>query len=367
MGLEADAPATSLDQPQERAWVKILGAVQGVGFRPFVYRLATELGLAGWVINDSRGVLVEVEGSRAQLERFLTSLATQKPPRAIVQDLEVGWLDPVGYQGFKIRHSDHEGAKTVLVLPDVATCADCLAEVMQPTDRRFRYPFTNCTNCGPRFSIIQALPYDRPNTTMRRFVMCPDCQAEYDSPLDRRFHAQPNACPLCGPRLTALRRVERAEVGTAADSPWPGNPAYHVLNSGHAALQEAAMALLRGQIVAVKGLGGFHLMVDANNAPAIDRLRERKPRRDKPFAVMVADLTQARQLVLLTSQAEDLLASPEAPILLLPRRPDAPVADNVAPGNPSLGIMLPYTPLHHLLLQATGRPVACSSRWWSGV
>ena len=185
--------------------------MQGVGFRPFVYRLAADLGLHGWVINDTEGVFIEVEGAEATLARFLDRLPAETPPRAIVQSLSSTWLPPVGYAQFEIRHSDSSGAKTALILPDVATCPDCLAELLDPNDRRHRYPFTNCTNCGPRFSIIEALPYDRPNTTMRRFTMCPACQAEYDSPLDRRFHAQPNACPVCGPRLTLFGRKTKDE------------------------------------------------------------------------------------------------------------------------------------------------------------
>ncbi|MCB0233651.1 MAG: carbamoyltransferase HypF, partial [Anaerolineae bacterium] len=217
---------------------------------------------------------------------------------------------------------------------------DCLAEVLDPTDRRHGYPFTNCTNCGPRFSIIQALPYDRPNTTMRRFVMCPACQAEYDDPRDRRFHAQPNACPVCGPRLGVLG-VGRGAWGLVAGETDP--------------IRAAADALLAGQIVAVKGLGGFHLMVDAGNKAAIERLRERKPRRDKPFALIVRDLDAARRLCVVSAEAEALLTAAEAPIVLLPRRDDAPVADAVAPGNSTLGVMLPYTPLHHLLLREVAR------------
>ncbi|HSM23055.1 MAG TPA: carbamoyltransferase HypF, partial [Rubrivivax sp.] len=233
----------------------------------------------------------------------------------------------------------------MLVLPDIATCPDCLREVFDPTDRRHRYPFTNCTNCGPRFSIIQALPYDRPNTTMRGFVMCPACQAEYDSPLDRRFHAQPNACPVCGPRLAVIGEQlsangEQSDTETDHRSPITDH------------LQTAANALRAGQIVAVKGLGGFHLMVDAGNAEAVARLRQRKQRYEKPLALMVKDLAAARRLVEIDEQAAALLASAEAPIVLLPRRANAPVAANVAPGNPTLGVMLAYTPLHHLLLDA---------------
>ncbi len=326
-----------------RLKVEIQGAVQGVGFRPFVYRLATGLGLNGWVINDTRGVFIEVEGPKADLERFLARLPTEVPPRAIVQMVDSAWLPPLGYEGFEIRHSDEGGAKTVLVLPDIATCDDCLAELFDPADRRYRYPFINCTNCGPRFSIIQALPYDRPNTTMRRFALCDDCRAEYENPLDRRFHAQPNACPVCGPRLAL----------------W--TPQGETLALEDEALRQAARALRAGQILALKGLGGFHLMVDARDEAAIERLRGRKPRRDKPFALMARDLAQVRGMCHLPPGAEAHLTSPEAPILLLPRRPEAAVAANAAPGNPYLGVMLPYTPLHHLLLRELDRPVIATS------
>lgn len=345
-----------------RLRVEIQGAVQGVGFRPYVYRLATELGLAGWVLNDSRGVFIEVEGPASRLERFLERLPREIPPRARIHALHADWLDPVGYPGFEIRHSEGEGEKTALVLPDIATCPRCLAEVMDPGDRRYRYPFTNCTDCGPRFTILEALPYDRPNTTMRRFPMCPACRAEYENPLDRRFHAQPNACPQCGPTLAFYARTFTLE-GNGEDHPDfpPRMGEYERTAMGEAALQEAVRALRAGQIVAVKGLGGFHLMVDARNEEAIARLRARKPRRDKPFALMARDLDQIRSLCELPPEAEALLAGPEAPIVLLPRRASAPVAPNVAPDNPYLGVMLPYTPLHHLLLQELDFPVVATS------
>ncbi|GBD08465.1 Carbamoyltransferase HypF [Candidatus Thermoflexus japonica] len=345
-----------------RVRVEIQGAVQGVGFRPYVYRLAAELGLAGWVLNDSRGVFIEAEGPVFRLERFLERLPRETPPRARVLSIQVDWLDPAGYSGFEIRHSEREGEKTALVLPDIATCARCLAEILDPGDRRYRYPFTNCTDCGPRFTIVEALPYDRPNTTMRRFRMCPACQAEYENPLDRRFHAQPNACPRCGPTLAFYARTSVPE-GEAEDHPdFPRRLGEYARTAmGEHALQEAARALRAGQIVAVKGLGGFHLMVDARNAEAIARLRARKPRRDKPFALMAKDLTQIHILCYVSPEAEALLAGPEAPIVLLPRRAGAPVAPNVAPDNPYLGVMLPYTPLHHLLLRELDFPVVATS------
>jgi len=339
-----------------RLRIEIHGAVQGVGFRPFVYRLATELGLTGWVINDTQGVFIEVEGPAPAVRRFSERLPAEVPPRAIVQTITSAWLEPAGFTRFEIRHSDNSGAKTVLVLPDIATCPDCLAEVCDPADRRHRYPFTNCTNCGPRFTIIEALPYDRPNTTMRRFALCPDCQTEYADPLDRRFHAQPNACPACGPRLAFHECGMDPLTAAAFDDE---------------ALRRAAEALRGGRIVAVKGLGGFHLMVDARDDGAIRRLRESKPRRAKPFALMARDLDQIRQFCEVPVEAEALLTSAEAPIVLLRKlanqdvtlSPCHPVtvSPSVAPGNPNLGVMLPYTPLHHLLLRELDFPVVATS------
>lgn len=357
---------------EQRLRVEIHGAVQGVGFRPYVYRLAVAMGLRGWVINDTQGVFIEVEGNRSTLEDFLARLSADKPPRARIDSLDAVWLAPVGYGDFEIRHSQEQGVKTVLVLPDIATCADCLAEVADPADRRYRYPFTNCTNCGPRFTIIQALPYDRPHTTMAHFAMCPQCRAEYENPLDRRFHAQPIACPACGPQLAlygapagaVFRDVSGGRPGTTAreSGRWPRSAGgWHLMAEGEGALRSAADALKAGAIVAVKGLGGFHLMVDAGNPQAVARLRERKPRRDKPFALMARDLDQARTLCRVSPQAAEALTGPEAPILLLPRRAGAPVADNVAPDSPNLGVMLPYTPLHHLLLQELDFPVVATS------
>ncbi len=344
---------------RRRLRLSLQGAVQGVGFRPFVYRLATELELSGWVVNDTTGVFIEVEGPACVLEQFLTRLPAELPPRAFVHSLETEWLEPAGYDRFEIRHSHNLGAKTALVLPDLATCPDCLAEVLTPTDRRFRYPFTNCTNCGPRFSIIRALPYDRPHTTMAGFTMCPDCRREYDDPRDRRFHAQPNACPVCGPRLWFGERQGGDGQGVA-------DGAFVPRAAGEKALQATVDALRRGLIVAVKGLGGFHLMVDATNEEAVARLRARKRRGDKPFALMVRDLAMAHRLCQVSSTAAALLGAVEAPIVLLPRSPEptdapVPVAEAVAPGNPNLGIMLPYTPLHHLLLRDFDRPVVATS------
>jgi hydrogenase maturation protein HypF len=294
------------------------------------------------VINDTRGVRIEAEGRPPRLHRFLDRLPVEKPAASEIHSLRTDWLAPVGYERFEIRHSDPDGPRSVVVLPDRATCPACLAEVLDPNDRRYRYPFTNCTDCGPRFTIIESLPYDRPSTTMRGFRMCPHCAREYHEPGDRRFHAQPNACPECGPRLALWDRT--------------GTP----LSGGHEALRRAATDLRRGAIVAVKGLGGFHLMCDAADRGAVERLRRGKPRRDKPLALMVADLAQARALCD-TAGAEELLASAEAPIVLLPRRSDAAVADNVAPHAHTLGLMLPCTPLHHLLLAECARPLVATS------
>ena len=335
-----------------RLRMAVRGAVQGVGFRPFVFRLATELKLAGWVLNSPQGVFLEVEGARAELEQFLLRLETEKPPRSFIQSLEASWLDPEGLTGFKIRPSETGGEKVTLVLPDIATCPDCLREIFDPHNRRHRYPFTNCTNCGPRFSIIEALPYDRANTSMKQFVMCSQCQTEYDDPLDRRFHAQPNACQVCGPRLELWDEAGRS------------------LSAHDAALQAAAAALGEGRIVAVKGLGGFHLMVAAHDDAAVRRLRERKRREEKPLALMAPSLDWIKQTCLVSELEERLLRSSEAPIVLLrhqassiqhPASAIAPPAPSVAPGNPHLGVMLPYTPLHHLLLAELDFAVVATS------
>ena len=327
----------------KRLRLEIKGAVQGVGFRPFVYRLARELSLHGWVVNDSRGVRIEVEGRGGDVERFQTRLPREVPPRAVVHSIEHSWRSPRGDRDFRIEKSDAGGAKIAFVLPDIATCDDCLAEVLDAGDRRHLYPFTNCTNCGPRYTIIQALPYDRPSTTMKRFVMCSDCQREYEDPLDRRFHAQPNACPRCGPRLEL-----RDDSGT-------------VLAEESEALRQAAAAVRAGRVLALKGLGGFLLLVDAADEAAVARLRRRKRRYQKPLALMVPDLATAHRLCMVDPDDEKFLASPEAPIVLLERRPDAGIAAGVAPDLPELGLMLPYTPLHHLLLRELGMPVVATS------
>ena len=260
-----------------RLAVAIRGAVQGVGFRPFVYKLAADMQVNGWVSNTSQGVFIEVEETKEVLDRFLLRLQKEIPSRAFIQSLEFLFLDPIGFKKFEIRESDAGGAKTTIILPDIATCPDCLKEIFDPSNRRHLYPFTNCTNCGPRFSIIEAIPYDRPNTSMKKFEMCPECRTEYENPLDRRFHAQPNACPACGPQL---------QLWDAGGKKLAGQ---------HDAPVQAASAIEAGKIVAVKGIGGFHLMVDARNDEAVNRLRERKHREEKPFALMFPSMEAVKQ------------------------------------------------------------------------
>jgi hydrogenase maturation protein HypF len=336
--------------PHLRVRVALRGAVQGVGFRPFVHRLATDLHLPGWVNNSPQGVFIEVEGERPTLNLFLQRLQSDKPPLSFIQSTEITWLDALGQRTFEILASDTSGQIIALVLPDIATCPDCLRELFDPQNRRYRYPFTNCTHCGPRFTIIESLPYDRANTTMKRFTMCPACQAEYDHPQDRRFHAQPNACPVCGPQLA---------YWTADDQ----NDSQRPSPSRQEALLATAAAIRAGKIVAVKGIGGFHLMVDARNEAAVQRLRERKHREEKPFALLFPSLESAGQTCEISPLEARLLASPESPIVLLRKltHHPQPLANGVAPGNPNLGIMLPSNPLHHLLMAELGLPVVATS------
>lgn len=327
----------------ERRRIRVRGTVQGVGFRPFVYREAVALGLTGFVLNDSAGVLIEVEGPAADVDELCRRVAGRPPPLARVTAVETVAVPAGGGAGFAIVASPAAGRPAVAVSVDTAACAACLAEVDDPADRRHRYPFTNCTDCGPRYTITVSVPYDRPATTMAGFEMCAACRREYDDPADRRFHAQPNACPACGPRLAWL-----APDGTA-------------LADGDAALDAAAGALRGGAVVAVKGVGGYHLAVDATDDRAVAELRRRKARDDKPFAVMVADLAAARDLVDLDPESEAALASTRRPIVVAPRRPGAAVAAGVAPGLPEVGVFLPYSPLHHLLLRGVGRPIVLTS------
>jgi hydrogenase maturation protein HypF len=320
--------------PRRRARVRVFGTVQGVGFRPYVYRLAGEFDLSGFVLNDSCGVVLEVEGADAAVASFLASLALDAPRLAAVERLEVTERELTGARGFEIRDSDRAGVAEAQVTPDSATCEQCLAEVFDPSDRRHRYPFTNCTNCGPRFTIIREVPYDRPATTMAAFEMCDLCQAEYDDPSDRRFHAQPNACPVCGPQVALL---DRDGVG--------------VSDAGAVDLIDAAaLALRSGAIVAVKGIGGFHLACRADDEDAVAALRARKHREDRPLALMTGSPEAAGRLVELGELERELLCSPARPIVLAGRVPGAAVAPSVAPRSRELGVMLPYSPLHHLLL-----------------
>lgn len=328
---------------QTRIRITVQGAVQGVGFRPFVYRLATELGLAGWVSNSMQGVVIEAEGPKNHLDSFLVRIGSAHPRNASIYSMESSFLDPVGYRTFEIRSSQDDGPKGTLILPDIATCTDCLSEIFDPADRRYRYPFTNCTNCGPRFTIVESIPYDRAHTSMREFTMCTACRCEYENPMDRRFHAQPNACPDCGPQVEL----------------W--NPLGKVLATHDQAILLAAQILKSGKIVAVKGLGGFQLMTHASQEVAVQRLRRRKHREEKPFALMAPSLEWAHRLCAIAPLEERLLFAPESPIVLLPRRNPAEVAEAVAPRNPYLGIMLPYTPLHHLLMREMDRPVVATS------
>jgi len=326
------------------------GVVQGVGFRPFVYGLAQRYFLSGWVLNNSGGVVIEVEGSQDRLSAFLCALKDEAPPLAHVESVTATPVAPRHEPGFEIRASESIPGTYQLVSPDVATCADCLREVLDPSDRRYRYPFTNCTNCGPRFTIITSLPYDRPSTTMRRFRMCPDCQREYEDPTDRRFHAQPNACPVCGPRLELI-------PGTADPPEGNGIPAA----SAGDALARVAEMLRGGAIVAIKGLGGFQLACDATNARAVAALRKRKHRPHKAFALMMASMDDVRHYCHVSDAEEALLTSPQSPIVLLRRRTESDIAEDVAPRNLYLGVMLPYTPLHHVLLRDAGRPLVMTS------
>ena len=351
-----------------RTAIRVEGIVQGVGFRPFVYTLATGLGLAGHVGNDTDGVFVEVEGAPAAISEFLVLLERDAPPLARIERITTARVPPSGSASFAIAASGSAGPRRTLVSADTAPCADCLRELADPADRRYRYPFINCTNCGPRFTIVRGVPYDRPLTTMAKFAMCERCAAEYHHPADRRFHAQPTCCPACGPRLALLDQagnplgVDQARNPLRVDQ--AGNP-LPVDQAGDPLPAEplaGAVDLLRqGRVLAVKGLGGYHLAVDAGCETAVAALRARKHREDKPFAVLAADLAAARLLAEVDEAAADLLTSASRPIVLLPRRGGAAVAQATAPGNRQLGIMLPYTPLHHLLIGALSRPMVLTS------
>lgn len=321
-------PASSL---LARRRLRVTGVVQGVGFRPFVYGLARTYTLAGWVSNNSAGVLIEIEGPPTALENFQTDLTAKKPPLAHIEAVSVEVIEPSGAVDFHIIESSAQPAANTLISPDIALCADCQRELFDPADRRYLYPFINCTNCGPRFTIIQDIPYDRPKTTMAAFAMCPACQAEYDDPLNRRFHAQPNACPECGPRLWLETKTGRTFTA--------------------AALEQTQHLLALGQIVAIKGIGGFHLACSAASDAALQLLRERKGRVDKPFAIMAANLEAVCEFAEVSTTEAELLTSKERPIVLLQRKQETALSQFLAPGNPYIGVMLPYSPLHHLLLK----------------
>ncbi|EST38095.1 hypothetical protein N566_09320, partial [Streptomycetaceae bacterium MP113-05] len=354
--VSTDAPLHAVVEPADpapdprRCRVTVRGVVQGVGFRPFVHALATELGLHGHVANTPEGVVAEAEGDDAAVTAFLERLVTDAPPLAVVESATSETLPATGPgdpSGFAIHLSRAGGAARTLVAPDTATCADCLAELRDPADRRHRHPFITCTHCGPRYTIVTALPYDRAHTTMADFALCADCAREYADPVDRRFHAQPVACHACGPRARLLLPAEQG-----GHTEYPGEPVAH-----------ARELLAGGAIVAVKGLGGYHLACDAANPEAVALLRRRKARGDKPFALMARDLADVAPRVYLGTAERELLTGPVRPIVLLRRRPasqvpaDAvPLAESVAPRSADLGVMLPYTPLHHLLLGLPGDP-----------
>jgi hydrogenase maturation protein HypF len=319
-----------------RKSIQVRGTVQGVGFRPFVYNLARSLDLNGFVLNSGWGVVIEVEGEAVSVQSFLSRLQTDAPPLALIDEVSVSEIATNGDRAFEIRASAETAAPFAMVPPDIATCDACVSDFTNPRNRRHEYPFTNCTNCGPRYTIIADVPYDRPFTTMAEFVMCPDCDREYHDPADRRFHAQPNACPVCGPHLELWDRERRiSERGEA--------------------LGDVRRLLGEGAIVAIKGLGGFQLACDAMNEAAVRRLRERKRRSDRPFGLMAPDLGAVEQCCVVSDAEQKVVAGPLRPLVILPRRLDCRVPDAVAPGNNTLGIMLPYTPLHHLLFTGDRR------------
>lgn len=348
MNIEAEKTAKKIkrsgsSKPENvRRRLLLKGVVQGVGFRPFIYQLARRHGLKGWVRNSSEGVWIEVEGEWGVVEQFTRELSDQAPPRARVESLMYEDLALAGFLTFEIRESVEEAGKYQLVSPDIATCAPCQREVFDPRDRRHRYPFTNCTNCGPRFTIIEDIPYDRPKTTMSKFPMCPECQSEYDEPTNRRFHAQPNACPRCGPKIE-LCDPEGKPLGVS-------DP-----------IRSAITFLKEGKILAIKGLGGFLLACDAIDEQVIEKLRQRKRRPHKPLAIMLPDLKAAKEHCLISEEERKLLLSPESPIVLLRWKKESLISRAVAPNQNYIGVMLPYTPLHHLLMQESRMALVMTS------
>jgi len=315
---------------KSRARILIKGIVQGVGFRPFIYGLAKSYTLNGWVLNSTEGVSIEVEGDKDSLDEFVNQIRVKLPPLAMIDSIDLKYLTPVNYDGFVIRHSKGDKDKYVKISPDISICNDCLTELFDVDDRRYHYPFINCTNCGPRFTIIKDIPYDRENTTMQSFKMCPLCQAEYDDPMNRRFHAQPNACPVCGPSVT----LEDLHGNIECDDP----------------INKAVELMIEGKIIAIKGIGGFHLACDATNDSAVKILRERKRRTFKPFAVMSANLEKIKEYCIVSDEENKLLQCIQRPIVLLKKLSGNLISESVAPNNNHIGVMLPYSPLHYVLL-----------------
>lgn len=326
-----------------RIKISIKGAVQGVGFRPFIYKLANSLGIKGYVLNTPQGVIIEAEGDDKLLKDFTEKIKSEKPPISLIQKINIEDLPLNHFRDFKIRKSDISGSPDVIVLPDFAACEECVNEIFDSGNRRYLYPFTNCTNCGPRFSIIESLPYDRSRTTMKKFDMCPKCKAEYENPDDRRFHAQPNACPVCGPHVEL----------------W--NAGGKILDFYNDAILDTVKAIKDGKIIAVKGLGGFHIVADAGNEEVIKRLRRNKNREEKPFALMYPDLDSVLIDCEISETEKSLLMSAQSPIVLLKKKIECNIPDVIAPLNPNLGIMLPYTPLHHILMRYLKSPVVATS------
>ena len=323
--------------------IHLTGAVQGVGFRPFVYNIARRFELNGYVINDTHGVIIEVEGEEKDINRFLISLQTEKPPLAHIFSQEIQELPLRGLKDFEIRKSKSRGKKEVFILPDISVCDECLKELNDPENRRYRYPFINCTNCGPRFSIIEKLPYDRPNTTMKEFKMCPDCEKEYKDPKNRRFHAQPNACPVCGPHISLYSSYGK------------------FITQKEKALEKTVQLLKEGNIIAVKGVGGFHLVCDATDDKALKKLRERKKRGEKPFAVMFRDIDQIKKYAEITDFEEAVILSPERPVVIVKSKKETDMSFEVAPYLDRIGVFLPYSPLHYLLLNDYKKPLVMTS------
>jgi len=344
--MDAPHPSCNLAPPGDRTEgrrIRIGGTVQGVGFRPWVHRLAGRERVRGRVWNSSTGATIEAFGTAQVLDRFVRLLSASAPPAARIEGIVCETIPPEHLERFEIVQSRRGAERRLAIPPDIAICADCLSEIFDPADRRYRYPFTNCTNCGPRFTITRDIPYDRPATTMARFAMCPECRCEYQAVADRRFHAEPNACPRCGPALSIF---DPSADQTAAEPD---------------AIRAAARAIAAGRIVAIKGIGGFHLACDATSSAAVRRLRSRKRREQKPLAVMVRDLAEAQRLADLTQAETAVLVSSERPIVLVRRRDDAELAGEIAPDNPMLGLMLPYSPLHHLIVAEAGRPLVMTS------